>query len=126
MNILLDTHVFIWLNTTPEQLSSRALAICESLDNELYLSMASAWEMSIKASLGKLTLPIPWDVMLKRQQQENGLRIMDITVEHLTHTLPRHHGDPFDRLLLSQSVIEGMPLISRDSQFTHYNVDIIW
>lgn len=83
MKVLLDTHTFIWLDTLPEKLSKMAMDICQNVDNQLYLSIASVWEMQIKIQLGKLNLRVPLADMLKVQQQENGLNILNITVEHI-------------------------------------------
>jgi PIN domain nuclease of toxin-antitoxin system len=88
--------------------------------------MASAWEMSIKSQLDKLKLPVSWDVMLKRQQADNGLALLPVELKHITRKQPHHHKDPFDRMLISQSQVEDMPLVSRDSQFKHYDIELIW
>ena len=128
MKVLIDTHVFIWLDTQPEKLSTTAMEICQNTDNELYLSMASMWEMQIKVQLGKLKLKIPLAEMLHVQQQANGLNILDITLNHVyqLQVLPFHHNDPFDRLIIAQSVLEDMTLVSIDEKFKAYNVPVLW
>ena len=112
MKMLLDTHVFIWLDTQPEKLSNTAMEICQDIDNQLYLSMASVWEMQIKVQLGKLKLKIPLADMLTVQQQEN----VSIALTHIyqLQALPFHHNDPFDRLMIVQSLLGNMTLISVD------------
>ena len=128
MNVLLDTHVFIWLDTQPEKLSKTAMGICQDTDNQLYLSMASLWEMQIKVQLGKLRLKIPLADMLTVQQQENDLKVLAIELIHI-YQLPAHplyHNDPFDRLIIAQSRLENMTLISADKKFKAYDVSVVW
>ena len=129
MKILLDTHVFIWLDTQPEKLSQTALDICSDESNQLYLSMASIWEMQIKNQLGKLRFEVSIAEMVRVQQQDNDLQILGIQLEHVYRLsdLSRHHNDPFDRLLLSQSLEESMPIISADTKFEQYDdVVVLW
>jgi len=129
MNVLLDTHTFIWLDSAPEKLSKTALELCQNKNNTLYLSTVSAWEMQIKNQLGKLSFKVSIAEMINIQQQDNDLNILDINLQHIYHlkTLALHHNDPFDRLLLSQSHIENMPLISADGKFKYYDdAMIIW
>ncbi len=129
MKVLLDTHTFIWPDTAPEKLSKSALEYCENENNSLYLSVASVWEMQIKNQLGKLNFKIPIAEMIHIQQQDNDLKILDINLPHIYQlkVLPLHRNDPFDRLLLSQSAIENMPLISADEKFKYYDhAWIIW
>ena len=78
MNVLIDTHVFLWLNEAPEKLSASALQLCECSDVRLYLSLVSVWEIQIKQQLGKLSLTTPWQTMIKRQQQDNELKLLPI------------------------------------------------
>ena len=128
MKVLLDTHAFIWLDTQPEKLSKTAMEICQDTNNQLYLSMASIWEMQIKAQLGKLKLKIPFADMLTVQQQENDLNVLNIALTHIyqLQTLPFHHNDPFDRLIIALSVLENMTLISIDEKFKAYDVSVLW
>ena len=128
MKVLLDTHAFIWLDTQPEKLSKTAMEICQDTDNQLYLSMASIWEMQIKVQLGKLKLKIPLADMLTVQQQENDLNVLNIALAHIyqLQALPFHHNDPFDRLIITQSVLENMTLISVDEKFKAYDVSVLW
>ncbi len=128
MKVLLDTHTFIWLDTLPEKLSKMAMDICQNVDNQLYLSIASIWEIQIKIQLGKLNLRVPLADMLKVQQQENDLNILNITVEHIyqLQNLPFFHNDPFDRLIIAQSSLENMTLVSADGKFKNYDISVLW
>lgn len=127
MKVLLDTHVFLWLNTQPDRLSAAALTACEDLNNEVYLSLVSAWEIQIKSQAGKLALPVPLDQMIGVQQDNNGLRLLPITLAHISElgALPPHHNDPFDRLLIAQARVENARLMSMDRAFDQYPVSII-
>jgi PIN domain nuclease of toxin-antitoxin system len=128
MKVLLDTHAFIWLDTQPEKLSKTAMEVCQDTDNQLYLSMASIWEMQIKVQLGKLKLKISLADMLTVQQQENDLNVLNIALAHIyqLQALPFHHNDPFDRLIITQSILENMTLISVDEKFKAYDVSVLW
>jgi PIN domain nuclease of toxin-antitoxin system len=128
MNLLLDTHTFIWWDSEIAKLSQQALILCQNPANTLLLSMASIWEMQIKLQLGKLTFNLPLTEIIKYQQQINNLQILDITLNHVLalDNLPPHHKDPFDRLLIAQSNIENAVLISCDPLIAKYQVKIIW
>jgi PIN domain nuclease of toxin-antitoxin system len=128
MNILLDTHAFLWFINDDPQLSDAAKRLIEDEESQPFLSVASLWEMAIKISLGKLTLKQPYEVFLLQQLSVNGIGILNITLRHAAEvaTLPFHHRDPFDRLLVVQSKIENMPLISADSIFDHYGIARVW
>lgn len=130
MKLLLDTHVFIWLDTAPEKISAAALAACLDAGNTLCLSVASVWEMLIKQRLGKLNLDIPLEEMLKVQQDVNQLQVLPIDLSHVlaVQDLPLHHNDPFDRLLIAQAKVEDARLVTADGQFARYaeQVDLLW
>jgi PIN domain nuclease of toxin-antitoxin system len=102
--------------------------LIEEPTNEVFLSIASVWEMAIKASLGKLDLSQPFDLFIPNQLLLNDMTLLDITVSHTLRvaTLPFHHRDPFDRLLIAQSLVEGMPIISVDGILDAYNVNRLW
>ena len=127
MRLLLDTHAFIWWDKDPAKLSRRVLTLCQDPTNTLALSLASVWEMQIKTQLGKLQLRVPLKTMIT-EQQANGIQILPITLPHILalEGMPRHHGDPFDRMLIAQSNTEGMSLVSRDPFFGSYVVDVVW
>jgi PIN domain nuclease of toxin-antitoxin system len=127
MRLLLDTHAFIWWDGEPERLSSRVRSLCADPANEVYLSAASAWEMQIKIQLGKLMLRVPLEHVIE-DQRSGGMRILGVRLPHIygLQQLPRHHGDPFDRLLIAQARTEGMTLISHDHVFDQYSVTVVW
>jgi PIN domain nuclease of toxin-antitoxin system len=128
VNLLLDTHSFIWFVEDSPSLSAQARALIEEPTNAVFFSMASVWEMAIKVSLGKLHLSQPFDLFIPNQLLLNDITILDITVNHTLRvaTLPFHHRDPFDRLLIAQSLVERMPCVSIDSVFDTYSVDRLW
>ena len=127
MKILLDTHVFLWWDNDPAQLSAQAKALCQDPANTLVLSVASVWEMQIKQQLGKLTLRLPLSQLIQDQQHTNGMEILPISLAHVLslETLPPHHKDPFDRLLIAQANTEGIGLLSVDSVFKQYPVKLL-
>lgn len=127
MKLLLDTHSFLWWNNKPENLPSRILEICQNPDNTLIVSVVSIWEMQIKSQLGKLRLNKPLIEIIK-QEQENGLEILPVEAAHIfkLDSLPTHHKDPFDRLLIAQAIVEGAILISADPIFSQYDVKVKW
>jgi PIN domain nuclease of toxin-antitoxin system len=127
MNLLLDTHTFIWWDSDPGQLSAPALAALRDPANSVWFSVVSVWEMVIKAQLGKLTLRLPLaDIVAK--QQVNSLRVLPVTLPHTlaVEGLPSVHKDPFDRLLAAQSLVEGAELVSGDAIFRRYPVRLLW
>ena len=128
MRLLLDTHTFLWLDGSPEQLSPAALAACEDPTNELYLSVVSAWEIQIKHQINRLQLDVPLEEMIQGQQTANDLKILSVELHHvyILRQLPLHPHDPFDRLLIAQAKAEQMRLVSADSQFAPYLVDVLW
>lgn len=127
MKLLLDSHAFIWWNNEPDKLSSRVLEICEDSENALFVSVASVWEIQIKFQLGKLRLHKPLAEII-RQEQENGIEILPIEPAHIfaLDSLPNHHKDPFDRLLIAQSIVEGAVLVSADPLIKQYPVKVEW
>jgi PIN domain nuclease of toxin-antitoxin system len=124
MNLLLDTHIFLWLNQQPEKLSENVLALCEDNKNTLYLSHVSPWEIQIKSKLGKLNLLSPLQEMIATQQQDNDLKLLPITLQHIyaLAELETFHQDPFDRLLIAQATVESMPLVTVDSKIIRYPI----
>ncbi len=127
MNLLFDTHNFIWWNGDIGRLSLSARALCEDPANTLFLSRVSIWEMQIKFQIGKLTFNQPLPEIIRAQQENNGLKILGIETEHIyaLQSLPLHHRDPFDRLLIAQSNFERMPLLSVDGAFRDYEVELL-
>jgi len=127
MKILLDTHTFLWFLGGNEELSKKARTLVENTQNEKYVSIASFWEISIKNSLGKLTLDVPF-AELKTEAIKNSFQILPITFEDTLqlNTLPFHHRDPFDRIIISQAMANNLTLLSRDNNFSQYNVNLLW
>ena len=128
MKFLLDTHSLIWFIGGDVQLSSHARQLIDDEENELFISVASLWEMAIKFSLDKLDLGQPFNTLFPSQLDNNSIEILGITVEHLevVCNLPFHHRDPFDRLIIAQSHTEQMPVISRDTMFSSYGIKREW
>lgn len=125
--MLLDTHTFIWWDTEPTKLAVPILEKLEDENNQIFLSLVSIWELQVKAQLGKLTLREPLPVVVEHQQA-NGIQILPISLAHVLalDALPLHHRDPFDRLLIAQSIVDGLTLVSGDSMFTRYSVPLLW
>ena len=96
--------------------------------NELFFSAASGWEISIKAGLGRLEVPDDLQRFISDQLSRNSFQSLPIYLRHALHTraLPGHHRDPFDRILISQAILEEMPLLSADSQISRYHVEVVW
>jgi PIN domain nuclease of toxin-antitoxin system len=128
MRLLLDTHTFLWWDSQPNKLPAKVLALCEDAQNEMFLSVASIWEMQIKHQLGKLELHLPLDKLVSDQVQKNAIQILPIQTAHVLgiSALPNAHKDPFDRLLIAQANVEKMVLLSGDGVFDQYPVKIIW
>ncbi len=128
MKVLLDTHVFLWWITDDPKLSSRAREIMSNIENELYLSAASGWEISIKVQIGRLKLPDEPQRFIHSQMRTNAIQSLPILMNHALHvsTLPDHHRDPFDRLLIAQAQLEGFPILSADPQMAKYQIEAIW
>ena len=128
MRALLDTHTFLWWVHNDPRLSDRVRAIIGDGSNTLYLSAASGWEIAIKAQLGKLQFSSSLDQFIAEQLTLNGIDTLSITLRHGLHvaTLPAHHRDPFDRILVSQCQLEQLPLLTADTQIIKYAVETIW
>lgn len=128
MRLLLDTHAFLWFINDSAELSYEARAAIEDGENELFLSYASLWEMAIKISLGKLSMPEPFDHFINEQVQLNQISLLSFTIPQIAPiaTLPFHHRDPFDRMLVAQALSENLPVLSRDAAFDAYSVQRIW
>src|SRR5437762_743648 len=114
MNLLFDTQAFLWWSTDPAKLSRAALAACQDRSIQLILSVVSAWEMQIKLQLCKLTLATPLVLLIERQQQLNNIQVLPVLLPHVSGlaTLPPHHKDPFDRLIMAQANAETLVIIS--------------
>lgn len=128
MKLLLDTHIFIWWDSEPAKLSPQVLALCQDRTNTVLLSVASVWEMQIKLQLGKLKLTLPLAEIIESQQQRNNIEILPVLLTHVLalQSLPAHHKDPFDRLLIAQANVEEAVLASSDPVFAKYAVNVLW
>ena len=126
MKVLLDTHTFIWAITDERRLSPRARSLIAS--SEVWWSVVSLWEAIQKAQVGKLSLPLPAGPFLTGELRSNHVRLLPVSLSHVLRVeeLPLHHRDPFDRLLIAQSIEEGSPIITADPWFARYPVDVIW
>jgi len=127
MKIILDTHTFLWFVNDSPELSNSAAELIES-DVDLWISIASLWEISIKVNLNKLDLPDDFDRFIPHQIAVNGIEILPINLQHLIALtkLPLHHRDPFDRILIAQAIAEDVPIISIDKKFDLYGVNRQW
>jgi len=128
MKALLDTHTFLWWNINSPQLSDTARDFIADGSNEIYFSAASAWEIAIKYAKGRLDLPETPELYVAHRLVKHGFSPLPIQLSHALHVyqLPPHHQDPFDRLLIAQSQLEVLPLLSADSQIKCYNVALVW
>jgi PIN domain nuclease of toxin-antitoxin system len=127
VRLLLDTHVWLWLQTSPERFGETTLALLADTGNELLLSAASCWEIAIKYSLGKLSLPAPPSEYVPSRMERSGTTALPVLAMHALRVadLPRHHRDPFDRLLVVQAQQERVPIVTSDDVFRRYDVELI-
>lgn len=126
MKLLIDTHCWIWFFMDQHRLSNSQKNLLLNRKNEIFFSAASLWEMAIKNSLGKLTLPFPINDVPRLMANE-GMTALSILHSHALQVaaLPHHHGDPFDRLLIAQAQIEKLPILTADPRFQKYDVKVI-
>jgi PIN domain nuclease of toxin-antitoxin system len=127
MKLLLDTHVFIWMHGEPDRLSSRARKLLVDADAELHLSVVVAWELGIKIARERLTLPEPLDAYVMSRAHRARMSLLSIDLVHVLEavTLPPHHADPFDRMLVAQARAEGLTLLTADPWIARYDVAIV-
>ena len=128
MRILLDTQSWLWMLASPERFSKDALVMVQDPTHDLLLSAASAWEIAIKYALRKLPLPEPPPVYVPSRMAASGVQPLVVSHTHASHvaTLPPHHRDPFDRLIIAQAQIENLPILTSDKQFASYAVTVEW
>lgn len=128
MKALLDTHTFLWWIADDPQLSLAARQVIGDGATALFLSVASGWEIAIKSRLGKLKLPADLQGFVAEQMRINAIQVLPVAMIHAlhVHSLPDHHRDLFDRLLVAQSQIERMPILTGDAQIARYDVSVIW
>jgi PIN domain nuclease of toxin-antitoxin system len=128
MRLLLDTHVLLWWHDQPVRLTEAAYGAISDPGNDVFLSVVNGWEIQIKAQLDKLTLPKPLRMLFQEEQATNGFGLLPVTLEHVytLDSLPLHHRDPFDRLLIAQAHREGLTLVTHDPKFAAYSVSLLW
>ena len=124
MRLLLDTHVLIWSVSAPQRLSAAARAAIVAPANSVFVSAATAWEMAIKQALGRLDFPLD---SFDEELAHAGFDHLPVTAAHgiAAERLPRHHGDPFDRMLIAQALADGLTLVSDDGAFAPYGVPLL-
>src|SRR6266545_4105061 len=128
MRLLLDTHAFLWFILNDPQLSGAARDLIADPHHDVAVSPATYWEPAIKISIGKYSLPEPLPIFMDREIAANQFRILHIEPRHVTPltSLPFHHRDPFDRLIIAQAMVEQLPVISADRVFDDYPVSRLW
>lgn len=131
MDVVIDTHAFLWFANGDSQLSSTARELIADRTSTRYLSTASLWEVAIKVSIGKLTLTVPFDILVPAVVEANGLELLPISMAHASGVsklgFPRRdHRDPFDRLIVSQCQVENLPLVSIDDKLDAYEIRREW
>jgi PIN domain nuclease of toxin-antitoxin system len=128
VRLLLDTQCFLWWFTSPERLNQMAIDHILDQNNDLFLSMASSWEIAIKVSIGKLPLPEPADTYIASRLRLLGAKHLDILFPHVCQVslLPQIHRDPFDRLLVVQAQLESLTIVTADENVAKYDASTLW
>ncbi len=128
MRVLLDTHSFLWLVTDDDRLSELARSVFLNSDNTLFVSAVTGFEVSVKFSLGKLKLAEPPREFVRNRLRNNALTPLPVTLSHTYRlaSLPFHHRDPFDRLLISQALEEDIAILSADAMLSKYGAERLW
>lgn len=128
MRLLLDTHTFIWYVTDNPRLSAHVKLLIEDENNEKLVSIASIWEMAIKHSIGRLNFSLPFMEFVRQQLTVSNIGLLEINLQHIevVASLPLHHRDPFDRLIIAQSMAEQIPILSVDAIFDAYAIARVW
>lgn len=126
MKVLLDTHAWLWLMLEPERIGASTRALIEAGEHSFFLSIASVWELAIKHAAGRLTLPEPPLTYVQSRTRTDGIRVLAISIAHACRAaeLPRHHGDPFDRLLVAQGELEQLTILTHDQHIPRYGVAV--
>ena len=128
MRVLLDSNVFFWAGTGDQKVSATAQAILDDLGNELLLSSVTPWELGIKFSQKKLTIPSGFSEFIRIAMADLLTTELPVSIAHALKSaeLPLIHGDPFDRILVAQALVEGVPIVSGDRRLSEYGVAVIW
>jgi PIN domain nuclease of toxin-antitoxin system len=128
MKVLVDTHTFLWAFLHDHRLTSKAKQILRSDEHELVFSLVSLWEIAIKIKTGKLNTIGSSVAYIRDEMNAYGMELLPIRYEHILQleSLPHHHSDPFDRLLIAQAITESLPILTGDKAFKDYGVKLIW
>jgi PIN domain nuclease of toxin-antitoxin system len=128
VRLLVDTHPLLWSVDNPSKLTVSAKIAMQDPSNERLLSAATVWELAIKLGQGKITLSMPYKQLMEKAIADLALDVLPITVDYADRqsTLPPHHKDPFDRLMIAQALVDGMSIVSADTAFDAYGVTRIW
>jgi PIN domain nuclease of toxin-antitoxin system len=128
VKLILDTHAFLWFVTNDPLLSATAKALIADPTNEVVISPASYWEIAIKVSIGKYPMTVPFEQFFMQGVEGNDFSILPIEIRHaaVLASLPMHHKDPFDRMIISQAIAEQMDVVSIDVAFDPYGVTRLW
>jgi len=126
MNIILDTHILLWFLSGDKKLSQKQKSLITDVQNTKYVSIATIWEIALKANNGKLDLAVSLKKFVENLD-ENNFQMIDIQISHIYHLskLPFHHNDPFDRIIIAQAIIENYSLITNDAQIKKYKLKVI-
>ena len=127
MKLLADTQSYLWFVKGESRLPKRFRSVIENRDNQTFVSVCSLWEIAIKSSLKKLDLNGTFAELVEEQVEDYGFFLLPITPTHLIELerLPHHHRDPFDRLIIAQAIVEGLPVITTDPKFERYGIELI-
>jgi PIN domain nuclease of toxin-antitoxin system len=128
MKVLVDTHTFLWDIIADPRSSTKAKQILRSTEDELVFSLVSLWEIAIKIKTGKLNTIGSSVAYIRDEMNAYGMQLLPIRYEHILQleSLPHHHGDPFDRLLIAQALTESLPILSADRIFASYGIKLVW
>ncbi len=127
MKLLLDTHIFLWLLFSPEKVSAQIQSAYKNRENIVFLSLVSIWEIQIKSQLGKLSLDVGLETIIDDNIHRGFVKLLPIHLNHILalQKLPFYHKDPFDRLIIAQSIQENLIIVSNDSYFDNYPVKML-
>lgn len=128
MKYLLDTHTLLWITTDDPKLSTQVRALYLNAENEIFFSLASIWELAIKSSLSKITFKSNLEEFIEEHVKGNRIDVLKIELSHVLRieSLPFHHRDPFDRLLIAQAIEDNLAILGNDNIFDKYRVKRIW
>lgn len=126
--MLLDSHAFVWMREEPHKLSVKVASEILNPANQIFLSAVAVWELQIKIKLGKFSFSDTLENVITEERSRNNLQILPVQLAHALYldNLPLYHKDPFDRLLISQAIVENMTVVSADANFANYQVNLLW